>query len=591
MLFFGVSGDKNVHYVLRVELRGKDRALTLREPEKGTSASILFAHVARLRFDKAELVIDWELKPEAPGAALPAVVCYNQFDFDAISSLTQKILNNVPDLLKFASGLKPQLCFVQEKAFTNKSLSPKSEVKVILVERTVIIHEPGEESFPQYLVPLWKRPLFASGKNGISFDMKKKSVDIYFQSEEVRDAIFAAMQVAAQKTPSDSVPLRNKLQSLVQMREMPFEPHNANHSAMAERLWKAAIERFSPGEKMPDTTESDKWKELGFGSASLSTELKISNMLGLVLMVYFAEVYPADFEAIVDGQRNAKPEERFLMAQAMNRVTFMVYSILGLGKRQVTWYPTFVTYPMWNYDAFAFENLVCISMRLFNKVWLASSNKVMSACMNDLIADLTDNLARPPTEPGVPYVFTMFRFLLAKPKADALAKEFITVTEGGGDSSAGGGGTQKRKVVVHTEPIPHPWTMGQAKFLSTWIEADETRRRFLTAPGSEEYESSTISLLVKDSKQLQQELGVKRSERRKLEGAWGAVKESRTQLKGKMLCLICNDRAKAVISIPCNHMVLCRKCTTIGMICPFCKTPVVGFIEAVYDDDTLMTLR
>jgi hypothetical protein len=36
-------------------------------------------------------------------------------------------------------------------------------------------------------------------ETGIRFDMKKKSVDIFFQSEEIRDQYLAAIQIAAQK--------------------------------------------------------------------------------------------------------------------------------------------------------------------------------------------------------------------------------------------------------------------------------------------------------------------------------------------------------------------------------------------------------
>lgn len=99
-----------------------------------------------------------------------------------------------------------------------------SEVRVIIVERTAIIHPALEESTPLYLVPLWRRPCFTTGKTGIRFDMKKKSVDIFLASEvgwkslvcllrgvftslvkHVRDNLLAAIQTAAQKTPADSV--------------------------------------------------------------------------------------------------------------------------------------------------------------------------------------------------------------------------------------------------------------------------------------------------------------------------------------------------------------------------------------------------
>lgn len=205
--------------------------------------------------------------------------------FKAISQLVRKIISNAPDLVSFSNSLKPQLCFVQGKAFLKKTLAPTSEVRFILVERTVIIHPPNEEWQPLYLVPLWKRPCFTNAKNCIRFDMKKKSVDIFFESEELRDSYFNVIGIAAQKTPSDSIPLRKKLESLVQLSQTTFEAHNPLHFAFAQRLWEASVARFHPGEKMPDTTESELWKEdLGLSTTSLALDLKVTKCLGKTLL-------------------------------------------------------------------------------------------------------------------------------------------------------------------------------------------------------------------------------------------------------------------------------------------------------------------
>lgn len=82
---------------------------------------------------------------------------------------------------------------------------------------------------------------------------------------------------------------------------------------------------------------------------------------------------------------------------------------------------------MWNYDPEAFEQLVCMGVMLFNKKWASSmhskkigflfsrfslssgATKNQQQCMNDLLADLTDTLSRPPSPDGVPYVFSMFQ--------------------------------------------------------------------------------------------------------------------------------------------------------------------------------------
>lgn len=202
--------------------------------------------------------------------------CYNEFDYESIQKLCRKIVSNAADLMQYCNNLKPQLCFVQTWAYLKKGMKADSQVRFILVERTAIIHPPDLEIQPLYLFPLWKRPCFTVGKNGVRFESKKKSsVDIFFETEEERDNCFNIISIASQKTPSDSVPLRQKLEMLVRLLNTPFEAPNAAHCAFARRLWNATIARYSPGSAMPDSTESEKWKELGLSTTSLALDLKV----------------------------------------------------------------------------------------------------------------------------------------------------------------------------------------------------------------------------------------------------------------------------------------------------------------------------
>jgi hypothetical protein len=268
VLFFGVAGEKNTHLVLRFDFQA--RALTLRESEKGSLQNFSFASFVRVRTEDPELLMQVECKSESV-----SWWCYNEFDFEAIQRLCRKIVSNAADLMQYCNNLKPQLCFVQSWAFLKKTMKLDSKVRFILVERTVIIHPPDLEIQPLYLFPLWKRPCFTVGKTGVRFESKKKSVDVFFESEEVRDNYFNVIGIAAQKTPSDSVPLRQKLEMLVRLLGTPFEPHNPAHFAFAQRLWDATIARYHPGAVMPESTESDKWKELGLSTTSLALDLKV----------------------------------------------------------------------------------------------------------------------------------------------------------------------------------------------------------------------------------------------------------------------------------------------------------------------------
>lgn len=350
-MYFGVMGEKHVHCVIRFDFQA--RALTVLDSEKGSHSSHRFSSFEKVRMEKSKLEVTLQTKETSL-----LWECYNEFDFDAIERLCHKIISMAGDLAAFWKERKPQLCFVQGQGWLKKNMKHESEIRFILVERMAIIHPPGLESQPQYLFPLWKRPCFTVGKNGVRFDTKKKSVDVFFESEEIRDHYFNVIGIAAQKTPSDSVPLREKLEMLVRLANTPFQAPKKSHRDFAERLWEATIAKRHEGEKMPESTESERWKELGLSTTSLALDLKVCNMLGLVMIVYFAENYNADFMEIVDAQREAPEGEKYAVFPNVARISFMLFSLLNLGKKQTTWYPSFVTYPMWNYDPEAFELLV-----------------------------------------------------------------------------------------------------------------------------------------------------------------------------------------------------------------------------------------
>ncbi len=615
VLFFGVGGEKNSHVVLRFDFLAK--AVTLREAEKGSQQTVPFGSLVRVRTEDSELLMQLECKNESI-----SWWCYNEFDYDSIQRLCRKIIANVADLLQFCNNLKPQLCFVQSVGYLKKTMKPDSEIRFILVERTAIIHPPDLESQPQYLFPLWKRPCFTVGKvcftvscahfhlltiskNGVRFEMKKKSVDVFFESEEVRDNCFNVIGIAAQKTPTDSVPLRQKLEMIVRLHATPFDPTNAAHVGFAQRLWDATIARYSPGAVMPPSTESELWKELGVSTTSLALDLKVKcppytqwcfsfsqkvcNLLGLVCLLYFAENYPSDLDEMLKA--NAKPgPEAYPVFPTLARISYMFFSLLNLGKKQTSWYPTFVTFPMWNFDSEAFEVLVCIGLRLFNKKWVSSLGKNKQQCMNDLVADLTDTLGRPPAPDGVPYVFSMFNVLLAR-KAPGAKRNYFLPTEDEGLASLTGGGSGGVAQARHSSadasagavPPPPPvdaWCFSQKFFLSSFMAADEDRRAIMTS-------THLPANPVPDPK----EVLAKRAEKKRLELKWEAVRDVRNEFKSKFVCLVCDKRKRAAVVLPCSHFVMCRECFTEGMVCPQCKAYAVGFVEVVFDDTSLVTLR
>lgn len=572
VLYFGVGGEKNVHMVLRFDFTS--RKMSLRDSEKGNVSIYAFSSLKRTRPERSDLVLTVETKEGSM-----TCTCYNEFDFDAIERLCSKIIGLAKDLIDFSNELKPQLCFIQGRGWLKKNMKGDSEIRFILVERTAIIHPPYMEDQPQYLFPLWKRPCFTVGKNGVRFDLaKRKSVDVFFESEEVRDDYFNVMRIAAQKTPSDSVPLRKKLEMLVRLHSTPFEPHVPSHFAFAKRLWEATVARYHPGESMPDTTESERWKEMGVSTTSLSMDLRVCNMLGLVTMVYYAENYPADLDEIVKQQQQAGESDRYAVFPNLARICFMFFSLLNLGKKQTTWYPSFVTYPMWNYDSEAFELLVCIGLRLFNKKWESSSGqRNQTQCMNDLVADLSDTLARPPSPDGVPYVFSMFRVLLSRRQEGE--RDYFLPDPKEDEEAAKSFSTPRSEQAEGSGPVRDAWGFVQRGFLSAWMAAEDDRRSIMLA--------TPFPTVLPEHKEMM----ARRAERKRLEIKWEAIKGVRNEFKQKFLCLICETRNRCVVALPCTCMAVCRPCYSEGMVCPSCKSYAVGFLEVDFADESMLTLR
>jgi hypothetical protein len=229
---------------------------------------------------------------------------------------------------------------------------------------------------------------------------------------------------------------------------------------------------------------------------------------------------------------------------------------------------------MWNYDSEAFELLVCIGVRLFNKKWASSLSRNESQCMNDLVADLSDTLSRPPSSDGVPYVFSMFTVLLQR-KAESSEKRnyFLpNVEEEVGNASLKNNAEVKGVAV-------DAWSFVQKGFLSNWLSAEEDRRSIMMMTAFERP--------IEDQKLI----ATKRAEKKRLEIKWEAIKDVRNEYKQKHLCRVCEKRKRSVAVLPCACLTLCPQCYTDGMVCPGCKNYALGSIEVIQDDVNLQTLR
>ena len=55
-------------------------------------------------------------------------------------------------------------------------------------------------------------------------------------------------------------------------------------------------------------------------------------------------------------------------------------------------------------------------------------------------------------------------------------------------------------------------------------------------------------------------------------GALGKIKRERDDAVTRVECVVCMDRPRAVLFLPCNHLVVCASCATDE--CPYCSGAV-----------------
>lgn len=182
----------------------------------------------------------------------------------------------------------------------------------------------------------------------------------------------------------------------------------------------------------------------------------------------------------------------------------------------------------------------------------------------------------------------MFRVLLGR--KSPVSAGLVYVLPDGDDSSAtatttaaAAAASGSTRASDASAPSVHPWSFAQKSFLSNWVAAPPERRAFLASEESGVHAKSTAD--------ASRELQARRMERKKLEARWNDVKSARNEFKDRMLCRVCAKSKRAVVLLPCSHLVVCRKCVFDGMRCPHCKEFVLGFVEVLFDDNSLSTLR
>ena len=70
------------------------------------------------------------------------------------------------------------------------------------------------------------------------------------------------------------------------------------------------------------------------------------------------------------------------------------------------------------------------------------------------------------------------------------------------------------------------------------------------------------------------------------------IKEENKRMKDAKVCMICKDKARVKMFLPCAHLTTCELCWLACKRCPQCKSNIRGVIH-VYkwtDDDVIQVM-
>ncbi|XP_043702790.1 ELMO domain-containing protein A-like [Telopea speciosissima] len=180
-----------------------------------------------------------------------------------------------------------------------------------------------------------------------------------------------------------------RLKSLQQRLEVPFDGSRLEHQDALKQLWRLAY----PDRELP-SLKSELWKEMGWQGPDPSTDFRGGGYISLENLIFFAKKYPESFQMLLHKQEGQRAEWEYPFAVAGINISFMLIQMLDLQSGKPTSMAGIQFLELLREDEMAFDNLFCVAFQMMDAQWLAKRatymefNEVLKATRTQLEREL-----------------------------------------------------------------------------------------------------------------------------------------------------------------------------------------------------------
>ncbi|KAG8089195.1 hypothetical protein GUJ93_ZPchr0011g28673 [Zizania palustris] len=171
----------------------------------------------------------------------------------------------------------------------------------------------------------------------------------------------------------DLSPLQEeRLRSLGQRLDVPFDSSSVKHQDALKELWRLAY----PSRQLPPL-KSAQWKEMGWQNSDPATDFRAGGFMSLENLIYFARNYPDSFHSLLHKADGKRAEWEYPFAVAGVNISYMLVQMLDLqsGKMSTKAGSHFVQ--LLTDDEMAFDNLFCVAFQMLDAQWLSRGASYM----------------------------------------------------------------------------------------------------------------------------------------------------------------------------------------------------------------------
>ncbi|XP_015888424.3 uncharacterized protein LOC107423393 isoform X2 [Ziziphus jujuba] len=187
--------------------------------------------------------------------------------------------------------------------------------------------------------------------------------------------------------PSLSPLQEERLRSLRQRIEVPFDGSRVEHQDALKQLWRLAY----PDRELP-SLKSELWKEMGWQGTDPSTDFRGGGFISLENLIFFAQKYPESFQRLLHKQDGSRADWEYPFAVAGINISFMLAQMLDLQSAKPTSFAGIRFLELLKEDEMAFDNLYCVAFQMMDAQWLAKRASYME--FNDVLKSTRTQLER-----------------------------------------------------------------------------------------------------------------------------------------------------------------------------------------------------